>query len=312
MRTICIVLFCLFIAKAGTTQEVNLFFDFNKSNLKQEEQSKLGQLVKDYRQSRFRIVLQGYADSVGGNSYNYDLSKQRGIAVKKYLTGCGIDQHDISMEVYGEEKAKEDQDFDRRVSVFIVKADISKPSNYYEVIESITPRKELHEISGKETAVIKGAKGTTVTFPPNAFKDRKGNEVKGPVKVEMTEYYSLKDLISKGLTTISDGKLLVSGGVVDIRAYSDTTELFLKDSIAFKLKFPGTTKNNYSTFYGTRLPDGTMNWEPEGEPWEQEQEEEADLPITDNERSCLSKEQLQIKGVITSYQTRAPVGNRQL
>jgi hypothetical protein len=278
MRHICLVFFCLLMAKAGSTQELNLFFDFDKSNLQREEGGKLDQLVQQYKQERFQLVLRGYADTVGNNKYNLDLSKQRGLAVKNYLIANGIGQQDISIEVYGEENAKEDQLFNRRVSVFVSKSDQPAISSYKEIIESITPQKELRAISSSETTTIKGKKGTNVTIPANAFRDRHGKSVTGPVVIEMTEYYSMSDYISKGLSTVSDGKLLVSGGVVDIRAYSDTTELFLKDSMQIKLAFPKSGRKKFSTFYGEPLPDGSMNWKPDKEFLVENDEKTDDVP----------------------------------
>jgi hypothetical protein len=251
------------VAKAGTTQEVNLFFDFNKNNLAQDEGAKLSDLIQQYKENRFQIVLRGYADTIGRSKYNMELSKQRAVTVRDFLIAKGVEREHIAQEFFGEQKAKEDQLFNRRVSVYVSKGDNTKLTSYHQVIESITPQKEIRAITPTQTNVIKGKKGTNVTIPANAFVDRHGNPVTGTVVVEISEYYSTADYISKGLSTISEGQLLVSGGVVDIRAYSDTTELFLKDTMKVKIDFPKSTDKKYSTFYGEPQADGSMNWKPD-------------------------------------------------
>jgi hypothetical protein len=268
MRTICLAFVCLLFAYTGTTQDANLFFDFNKYELRPGEKEKLAEHIQQYKQFRFRFHLAGYADSVGANKYNFNLSKQRANAVKDYLIKQGIMEQDIVVEVFGE-TAKEQEDllYNRRVSVSALKTGEKKLSSYREVIKSIAPARESQVILSGETSIIKGKKGTVVTIPANAFRTRNGKPVTGPVRVEMAEYYSMSDYISEGLTTMAGGELLVSGGVVDIRAYSDTIELFLKDSMQIQLAFPRSEKRQFNTFYGERLPDGTIDWKADDELW---------------------------------------------
>jgi OOP family OmpA-OmpF porin len=83
--------------------EDGVFFDFNKSDIKPEYNSKLdvlGQMMVDDTKSR--LVLAGYTDGVGSEGYNLELSKKRSEAVRDYLLGkFKIDKDRITLNWYG-------------------------------------------------------------------------------------------------------------------------------------------------------------------------------------------------------------------
>src|SRR5581483_8328896 len=69
----------------------NVFFDFNKSELRPESYAELNywvDLLKKY--SQLKIEIDGHTDSVGTPGYNQKLSFERAQAVKAYLVAHGI------------------------------------------------------------------------------------------------------------------------------------------------------------------------------------------------------------------------------
>lgn len=83
----------------------NLFFDFNKSELRKEsfaELTRLAELLK--KNPAMKIEIAGHTDNVGTDAYNNPLSVKRAQAVQTYLTGKGIDATRLSARGYGKTK----------------------------------------------------------------------------------------------------------------------------------------------------------------------------------------------------------------
>lgn len=71
---------------------------------------------------RQRIVLEGYADSVGMALYNEDLATRRAFVVRQQLIANGVAADRIIMAVYGEEGAMGGENpLDRRVVLYTTK-----------------------------------------------------------------------------------------------------------------------------------------------------------------------------------------------
>ncbi len=83
----------------------NVFFEFNKYELKPESFSELNRLVKFIKNNDgIRIEIGGHTDNVGSEEYNKKLSQQRAQAVVNYLIAKGIAKTSIVAVGYGETK----------------------------------------------------------------------------------------------------------------------------------------------------------------------------------------------------------------
>ncbi len=86
------------------TLNTDVLFAFNKAELLPGGKDKLDQLAKDAQGAQVdRVVLAGYADRIGSEDYNKDLSERRAQAVADYLASQGVDQSRIQVEGRGEE-----------------------------------------------------------------------------------------------------------------------------------------------------------------------------------------------------------------
>ncbi|MDF2187828.1 hypothetical protein [Paraflavitalea sp. CAU 1676] len=81
---------------------------------------------------------------------------------------------------------------------------------------------------------IIGEKGTKVNFPANAFVDGDGAIVSGTVTVTLKEVLSKKDVLLSGVMTESNGKLLESGGELEIKANKDGKNLRINPQLGDK------------------------------------------------------------------------------
>ncbi len=81
----------------------NIYFDFNKSNLRdgaKEELNKVVDIMNKY--PMITLEFSGHTDSIGSDSYNQKLSEQRVKAVVEYLISQDVDKERLSYVGYGE------------------------------------------------------------------------------------------------------------------------------------------------------------------------------------------------------------------
>jgi len=82
----------------------NLFFDYDKAEIKKESYPELDRLSKLLQTNNaLKIEIGGYTDSRGSEAYNDVLSKRRAEAVANYLVKkSGVGEKRISVQHYGE------------------------------------------------------------------------------------------------------------------------------------------------------------------------------------------------------------------
>ena len=105
----------------------NIFFDFDKSVLKEASISslkRLGNFLDTHPEVAIRIV--GHTDNVGNPAYNDRLSKQRAEGVKEFLISLGIDSARLESEGMGDKAPlvpnvnEENRALNRRIEVIIL------------------------------------------------------------------------------------------------------------------------------------------------------------------------------------------------
>jgi outer membrane protein OmpA-like peptidoglycan-associated protein len=80
----------------------NVFFDFNKSELRPESRTELRYLVDLLKaHPQYKIQIEGHTDSVGTAAYNMKLSEARANAVKQYLITQGIAAKRLTAKGFG-------------------------------------------------------------------------------------------------------------------------------------------------------------------------------------------------------------------
>jgi outer membrane protein OmpA-like peptidoglycan-associated protein len=83
----------------------NIYFDFDKSFIRDEGEEKLDELVGQLDDAKgYEIEVGGHADAIGTNEYNMGLSERRAQSVVKYLLSKGVTNAYVSSNYYGEEK----------------------------------------------------------------------------------------------------------------------------------------------------------------------------------------------------------------
>jgi outer membrane protein OmpA-like peptidoglycan-associated protein len=83
----------------------NIYFDYNKSSIKEESFPVLDVIVEYLNKNNtIRVELSAHTDSRGSDSYNLNLSSRRAASVVKHLIGKGIAKSRLVPKGYGEKK----------------------------------------------------------------------------------------------------------------------------------------------------------------------------------------------------------------
>ena len=104
----------------------DILFDFDKSNLRANEQPEINQIAAYLQQNpAFTVGIDGHADPRGTDAYNQALSERRVNTIKAALMKAGVPAEKIQTGAFGEskpkcgEKTEECWQRDRRVEVLM-------------------------------------------------------------------------------------------------------------------------------------------------------------------------------------------------
>jgi len=139
------------------------------------------------------------------------------------------------------------------------KTDNTKPEEKQNTTQTIFNQRAVEEflISTQRDTVIKGKKGVLVYIPGDAFETKSNSKV----KIQLEEYLSISDMLFACLTTTSNGKLLETNGMINIKASIDNTELKLKPNKEIIVHFPKKNKTKeMHLFYGEQK-ENDINWQ---------------------------------------------------
>ncbi|MEQ8358151.1 MAG: OmpA family protein [Cytophagales bacterium] len=114
----------------GTTVRLNnIYFDFDKTNLRPESFPELDKVVEMMTTNEnLEIEIAGHTDDKGSDQYNQELSQGRAEAVREYIVNQGIEGYRITAVGYGESKpettndTEEGRQINRRVEFTVLKA----------------------------------------------------------------------------------------------------------------------------------------------------------------------------------------------
>ncbi len=89
----------------------NIFFDYNKYELKPESFLELDRLIELIKKSNNKkILIDGYTDNIGSVAFNLELSEKRALSVKNYLISKNISEKLFKITGYGSKNPIETND----------------------------------------------------------------------------------------------------------------------------------------------------------------------------------------------------------
>lgn len=120
----------------------SLFFDFNSSELKDKSKENLNWVGRKLSKRRnANVVVTGYADMIGEDGVNMEISKARAEAVKNFLIEHGIHPSKVIVDYKGNRFAssnpdQEFQEFERRVDIKFVKRENAWYDDAYDYLDN--------------------------------------------------------------------------------------------------------------------------------------------------------------------------------
>lgn len=135
----------------------------------------------------------------------------------------------------------------------------TKPSiNIYAPFEKNTV---VRIINGSKIQSLKFPEGTQLIVPANAFVDKEtGKPINDSITIAVKEFYNKKDFLLENLSTMSNGKLLESGGTIHMSATVNGKECKLAQNKSIEIKFPyNQEQKGMEIFHGQKV-NNEINW----------------------------------------------------
>jgi len=133
-----------------------------------------------------------------------------------------------------------------------------------EIWKEVQVKAQKFDIDPTQTTKITGEQGTYLEFEANTFVHADGALAEGKITLDLKEYYQKADMLIAGLTTISNGRILKSAGMVHLQANTPHGKpLQIKSGKRYKIGFPkkGLHEEGMQLFYGKKA-NNQMNWIP--------------------------------------------------
>lgn len=260
-------------AQETITEYYQVYFDTDKSSLTPDSRKTLSDLalhldtLKDARMS-----VTGHTDSRAGDLYNDKLSERRIASVLDFLKSQPILLPPLTSSLAeGEHRPTGDNTTssgmarNRRVEITVTYPKPEKENQSSGTIQELytllRPKPQEFCIDNTRDTLLKCSKGTLIRIPSFAFR-RDSAQV--CTRIQVTEALTTGDMLEQNLSTSSNKKLLITGGMVEIYALdSSGIPLNLIDNRKLTLFFPADSANaDFSTFYGSRSDSWqhTVNW----------------------------------------------------
>ncbi len=137
----------------------------------------------------------------------------------------------------------------------------SKGPNIQAMMAPFAPKTQTFQVSGQKPSVITGKAGTKIHVEPQNLTLPDGSPIQGKIEVSLIECTQKSELLGAGLQTVSDGKLLESGGSYYIDMQADGQKLAIKEGKTVEVDFPKVSGKKMELFYGAQDERGQMNWD---------------------------------------------------
>ncbi len=260
-------------------------FENDEFTLNENAQSVLKTIIENAtKNTYYEITLTAHTDNNASNQYNNKLSVNRANAVKTFLIQNAIKSNLIVAKAFGEQKpliennTEQNKALNRRVDITL---NALKFNNMSELMNQISPEyKQEFTINTAKQNIITGKNGTSFTIPPNSLVDENGKAIEGQVTISISEFLNPADAAFNNLTTLSNEKMLESGGMFTIKANINGQELKLKEGTNVEVLMPTINMQNGMNLYtAVTNNEGIKEWKPTTVPFTPKEKKKIVLPF---------------------------------
>ncbi len=242
-----------------------IFFEKNDFKLSNQEKQKIDNFLNNLTLKENEVIeIKGFTDSDGNSDLNMKLSENRVRSIEAFLLSQNIKPEKIKLSFYGENYPvasnleEEGKQKNRRVEIRV----FSPSENNLNIYTRFKNKPQIFIVSAKENIEIKGEEGTIIRIPKYALVNSKERTITGEVEISLEEYYKNSDIIKANLHTLSDGKILETGGMINLVIHHKNEELKLKQGQEIEIEFATNDMDRMQTFIG-ETKNGKFNWKVE-------------------------------------------------
>jgi hypothetical protein len=256
------------------TKQFRVNFNVDEHTLDKSDEVILNELLLLCKQATYaEIKLTAHTDIDADDQYNLALSKRRAQSVTAYLDANQLNTKNIRVNWYGERKPEASNDNDegkamnRRVDIAVTTYQINNTS---ELLKSVSPEyTQTFTINPKQDNTIKGRNGTSITIPKGTLVNKNGKPIDAnAVQITLKEFLKPQDAAFNQLSTISNGKLLESGGMFTVEATANGEPVNVKKGQTMQVQMPTINmRNNMQLFTAVKNAQGISEWKPTNVPF---------------------------------------------
>lgn len=119
---------------------------------------------------------------------------------------------------------------------------------------------QTFQVATNKRILIECNQGTNILIDPFDLETESGGPVGKNIDIEVKELFTQQQFVKTGIQTVSDGRLLVSGGALYINLTSDGQKLKLKEGKTYSVQLPKISEEEMNLFYGQFDSTKNMNW----------------------------------------------------
>lgn len=139
-----------------------------------------------------------------------------------------------------------------------IKGEIGKLND---ILKKYEEPSQFYLISPDSIFKVVGKKGTIIIINPSDMITETGQQISDSIEVELKELTDQNQMFRTNAQTVSNGKLLVSGGAYFINIKSNGQQVKLKSDRTLKVEFPKIVENEMTLFFGLRDSLGQLTWD---------------------------------------------------
>lgn len=128
------------------------------------------------------------------------------------------------------------------------------------LLSEITEKPQKLTVPSDKKTTMTGAKGTIIHVDPNRLETVDGSPLGDDIQIELLEMTNNASMLLNNAQTVSNGKILVTGGAYYLNMTSDGKQLKMKQGIGLEVEFPKLTEDEMGLFLGERDSLGQINW----------------------------------------------------
>lgn len=131
---------------------------------------------------------------------------------------------------------------------------------------TLEPEYKVFDFNASEGGTFTHSTGTQISIPADIWQDAEGKAVSGDITLKYREFHNAADIFLSGSTlaydTAGSKEVFTTAGMFEIRAFKDSSELFIKNGQSLSVKMASYKADNDFNFY--YLNEEAGNWEYEG------------------------------------------------